>query len=198
MGPIATVVYKRIATLIAEKRDQPYSRTLFWIRCKLSFSLLRSAITAVILIIRTIQLFQHLPFSRKMINYCISSIRTPMFEIIVPISEHLHPTELKQGSPNIYYSLGGARTRVTERLLHTTCVFKRTTTVTAELKQRFPNTYHPSNSLCGARTAVAKCVLAFDGLCGGLPGSAKTCNSFRQSLRRSNRGGEMFTSVRQA
>ena len=47
MGPIATVVYKRIATLIAEKRDQPYSRTLFWIRCKLSFSLLRSAIMCI-------------------------------------------------------------------------------------------------------------------------------------------------------
>ena len=29
MGPIATVIYKQIATLIAEKRDQPYSRTLF-------------------------------------------------------------------------------------------------------------------------------------------------------------------------
>ena len=36
MGPIATVVYKWIATLIAEKRDQPYSRTLFWICYKLS------------------------------------------------------------------------------------------------------------------------------------------------------------------
>ena len=47
MGPIATVVYKRIATLIAERRDQPYSRTLFWVRCKLSFSLLRSAIMCI-------------------------------------------------------------------------------------------------------------------------------------------------------
>ena len=47
LGPIATVVYKRIASLIAEKRDQPYSRTLFWLRCKLSFSLLRSAIMCI-------------------------------------------------------------------------------------------------------------------------------------------------------
>ena len=47
MGPIATVVYKRIASQIAEKRDQPYNRTLFWIRCKLSFSLLRSAIMCI-------------------------------------------------------------------------------------------------------------------------------------------------------
>ena len=47
MGPIAKVVYKRIATIIADKHKQPYSRTLFWIRCKLSFSLLRSAITCI-------------------------------------------------------------------------------------------------------------------------------------------------------
>ena len=47
MGPIATVVYKRIATLISEKRDQPYSKTLFWVRCKLSFLLLRSAIMCI-------------------------------------------------------------------------------------------------------------------------------------------------------
>ena len=43
MGPIATTVYKRIASLIADKRQEPYSTTLFWLRCKLSFSLLRSA-----------------------------------------------------------------------------------------------------------------------------------------------------------
>ena len=47
MGPIATVVYKRIATIIADKHKQPYSRTLFWIRCKLSFSLLHSAIMCI-------------------------------------------------------------------------------------------------------------------------------------------------------
>ena len=44
MGPIASVVFKRIASLIAEKQQQPYSRTLFWMRCKLNYSLLRSAI----------------------------------------------------------------------------------------------------------------------------------------------------------
>jgi len=44
MGPAATVVFKRLATLISEKRGHHYSQTLFWIRCKLSFSLLRSAI----------------------------------------------------------------------------------------------------------------------------------------------------------
>ena len=40
MGPKATTVYKKIASLIADKRQEPYSTTLFWLRCKLSFSLL--------------------------------------------------------------------------------------------------------------------------------------------------------------
>ena len=44
MGPAATVVYKRIATLISEKRGHPYSHVLYWLRCHLCFSLLRSAV----------------------------------------------------------------------------------------------------------------------------------------------------------
>ena len=44
MGPAATVVYKRLATLISEKRGHLYCQTLFWIRCKLSYSFLRSAV----------------------------------------------------------------------------------------------------------------------------------------------------------
>ena len=31
MGPIATTVYKRIASLIADKRQEPYSATHFWL-----------------------------------------------------------------------------------------------------------------------------------------------------------------------
>ena len=42
MEPIATTVYKRIASMISEKYDHPYSNTIRWIRCKLNFSLLRS------------------------------------------------------------------------------------------------------------------------------------------------------------
>ena len=44
MGPTANVVYKRIASMIAEKHKKTYSKTLHWIRCKLSYSLLRSAV----------------------------------------------------------------------------------------------------------------------------------------------------------
>ena len=44
MGPTANVVYKRIASMIAEKHKKTHSKTLHWIRCKMSYSLLRSAI----------------------------------------------------------------------------------------------------------------------------------------------------------
>ena len=37
----------RLASLISEKSSQTYSMTLYWLRCKLSFSLLRSAITCL-------------------------------------------------------------------------------------------------------------------------------------------------------
>ena len=36
--------YKRLASLLADKWDHTYSKTLYWLCCRLSFSLLRSAI----------------------------------------------------------------------------------------------------------------------------------------------------------
>ena len=47
MGPITTTVYKRMASLVAEKHHHPYRSTLFRLSCKLSFSLLRSAIMCI-------------------------------------------------------------------------------------------------------------------------------------------------------
>ena len=44
LGNAATVCYRRLASLLSAKWDQPYSRTIAWIRCSLSFSLLRSSI----------------------------------------------------------------------------------------------------------------------------------------------------------
>ena len=41
MGTTATVVYKRLTSLIA---DTSYNRTVHWLGCRLNFSLLRSAI----------------------------------------------------------------------------------------------------------------------------------------------------------
>ena len=47
MGPAAQIVYKRLASMISEKSSQSYSTTMGWIRCRLSFSLLRSAIMCI-------------------------------------------------------------------------------------------------------------------------------------------------------
>ena len=44
MGPAARVVYKRIASLIANKQKKHYSLIISYIHCKITFSLLRSAI----------------------------------------------------------------------------------------------------------------------------------------------------------
>ena len=38
------ITYKRLASLLASKRDQPYNIIISFLRCWLSFSLLRSAI----------------------------------------------------------------------------------------------------------------------------------------------------------
>ena len=43
----ASVFYKRLASTIAEIKQIPYFKVITWIRCKIQFSLLRSAITAI-------------------------------------------------------------------------------------------------------------------------------------------------------
>ena len=40
LGPATIVFYKRLASLLASKWDQPYSTTMGWLRCRISFSLL--------------------------------------------------------------------------------------------------------------------------------------------------------------
>ena len=47
MGNAAKIFYKRLASMIAEKSGSPYSTTLAWLRTRLSFSLLRSAIQCI-------------------------------------------------------------------------------------------------------------------------------------------------------
>ena len=47
MGRAATVTYKRLASLLAAKREQPYCVVMGWLRCHLSFALLRSAVTCL-------------------------------------------------------------------------------------------------------------------------------------------------------
>ena len=43
----ATHFYKRLASCLAEKWDEPYSTTMAWLRCRISFSVLRSAIQSL-------------------------------------------------------------------------------------------------------------------------------------------------------
>ena len=47
LGRASTSFYKRLASLIAEKRDHPYSKIMAWLRCRLCFSLLRSSIRCI-------------------------------------------------------------------------------------------------------------------------------------------------------
>ena len=46
-GGLANTFYKRLASLLAEKWDHPYSSTLCWLHCRLGFSLLRSSILSI-------------------------------------------------------------------------------------------------------------------------------------------------------
>ena len=47
MGKAAQVTYKRLVSLLATKRDQPYGQTMNTIRCMISFSLLKSQIRCI-------------------------------------------------------------------------------------------------------------------------------------------------------
>ena len=44
-GPACTVFLRRLASMLAEKRREPYSSTIAWLRCRISFALLRSTTT---------------------------------------------------------------------------------------------------------------------------------------------------------
>ncbi len=47
LGNEANTFYKRLASMLATKWDNNYSSTLCWLRCRLGFSLLRSAIQSI-------------------------------------------------------------------------------------------------------------------------------------------------------
>ena len=47
MANDATAFYKRLALCLTMKWDCPYSSTMSWLRCRLTFSLLRSAIQCI-------------------------------------------------------------------------------------------------------------------------------------------------------
>ena len=47
MGDATGQVYKQLANLLTEKLDLSYEEVMGWIRCKLSFALVRSAIMCI-------------------------------------------------------------------------------------------------------------------------------------------------------
>ena len=47
MAPQATTFYKELAACLADKWDQPYSSTMAWLRCRLLYLLLPSAIQSI-------------------------------------------------------------------------------------------------------------------------------------------------------
>ena len=47
LGREATTFYKRLADLISSKQQKHYSNIMCWLRCQLSFAILRSAIMCV-------------------------------------------------------------------------------------------------------------------------------------------------------
>ena len=47
MGKAATTFYKRLVSFLSDKRDENYSHTLGWLRCRLSFALLRASIMCI-------------------------------------------------------------------------------------------------------------------------------------------------------
>ena len=47
MGRLASIFYSRLAMMLSEKRQQPFSSMMGWLRCQLSFSLLWSSILCI-------------------------------------------------------------------------------------------------------------------------------------------------------
>jgi len=47
LGPAATTTYKHLASLLSAKWNQSYGSVMAWLRCRLSFSLLRSSIMCI-------------------------------------------------------------------------------------------------------------------------------------------------------
>ena len=47
MGKAATTFYERLSSMFSEKRDVPYSTILGWVRCRLTFALLRASIMSI-------------------------------------------------------------------------------------------------------------------------------------------------------
>ena len=81
MGPIATVVYRHLTSMIAERWDEPYSHTFWRLRCRLSFSLLRLAIARL----RRACSSQGQPAPYNVIDLTCSEGRVPTICFLFPV-----------------------------------------------------------------------------------------------------------------
>ena len=71
MGDAASQVYKRLANLLCDKLDLSYGEVMGWIRCKLSFALVRSAIMCI----RGARSRLHSPISEAPVDVQIAEAR---------------------------------------------------------------------------------------------------------------------------
>ena len=60
-GPACTWFIKRLACMLADKRDEPYSVTMAWLPCRISFSLLRASTMCI----RGVRSSKHHPVSNR-------------------------------------------------------------------------------------------------------------------------------------
>ena len=88
MAPAATIMYKRLASLLAEKRHQTYSKTISWLRCSIGFSLVRSAVMCL----RGSRSSFHHPTSDVHMDVAISESRVPMIWTLNRLSLFLFST----------------------------------------------------------------------------------------------------------
>ena len=120
-----------------------------------------------------------------MINYCIPSIRTPTFEIIILISEYLHLAKLERGcqtSDSLQQSLW-SYSGVTKRLPAYYSCFRISTRLLLSLRSL--------NGDCQMCISLRRSLRSLNGDC-------QTCTSLRQSLRSLNGDCQMCTSLRQS
>ena len=122
-----------------------------------------------------------------MLNFCIPSIRTPTFKIIIPIFEHLYtPRGAQTGVAECllaFDNLCGARARVTEHLLAYYRRFRMSTRLLLSPRS--------SNGGCQICTSLKQSLRSSNRRC-------QMCTSLRQSLRSSNRRCQMCTSLRRS
>ena len=80
MGRQATVFFKRLASLLSRKRDQPYSHIIGWMRCHLGFSLFDPRSITCLRGTRSIAGFVPSPTYLKALDLTISEGQFPYHE----------------------------------------------------------------------------------------------------------------------